>query len=80
MITNANGTQYRYLSSWDKRLHKPYDYMKEGLCSKIMSHKLWNTKNPFLRYILRFVESSMTLCLSTVNIVKNFFNYNYYNR
>ena len=58
MITNANGTRYSKYKKLDSTLHQPYDYENEGLLRRVMSHKLWNSKNPILQYILGFVERS----------------------
>ena len=80
MIQNPNGEHYKQYVYWDKKLHQPYDYKRYGLMNKIISHKLWNTKNPFLKYIIKFIEKSMIYALQEADMLKNFFNYNYWNR
>ena len=80
MEANANGTRYRNYYKWDKRHNEPYNYEVDGLRSKIMSHKIWSTKNKALRYIVDYIEKSLVFCLKATDQVKQFFNYNYYNR
>lgn len=80
MITNANGTRYSKYKKLNSTLHQPYDYENEGLLRRVMSHKLWNSKNPILQYILGFVERSMVFCMKVASDLENFYNYNHYNR
>lgn len=80
MIEKQNGDHYRMNKYWDNKLHAPYDYVERGLNKRIMSHKLWNTNNQFLRNILSFVETSIDYVMETADILFNFYNYNWKNR
>lgn len=79
-IQNPNGRHYEEYRHWNKLLHQPYDYKNEGLLNRIMSHKIWGTKNPFLKYILRFVESSLIYCMQSADQLAHFYDYNWRNR
>ena len=80
MESFQNGDHYRVNKNWDKRLHMPYDYKNKGLINHIMSHKLWNTKNELLKYLLNHVENSLIYVMETADILNNFYNYNWKNR
>lgn len=80
MISNANGTRYNRYRKWNSTLHQPYDYENDGLLKHIMSHKLWNSKNPVLQYILGYVEKSLVFCLKVASNLEHFYNYNRNNR
>lgn len=49
-----NGYRYKEYKSWEKSLHKPYDYEDKGLVNHIMSKKIHQTSNPVLKYILQY--------------------------
>lgn len=80
MISEANGTRFNNNRLWEHKLHAPYDYANEGLIKHIISPRLVNAKNPFLQYMLKFVESSFIFIMKYVDILQNYFNYNWKNR
>lgn len=80
MKIEDNGTRFRDYNLYGTQLHQPYDYKRYGLLSKIMSHKIWSTKNPVLRYILNIYEQELEFCMQYVDILHNFYNYNWKNR
>lgn len=80
MKIQENGTYTSRYRLWERKLHQPYDYAHDGLVNKILSHKIYNTTNPFLRYILNIYEQSLVYCMRYVDILANFINYNWRNR
>ena len=80
MKIRLNGTRYEYLRHYERRLHTPYDYRHEGLNKRIMSHKIYNTKNPILRSVLDVYEKNIVFILNYVDVLQNVFNYNWKNR
>ena len=80
MKTNPNGTRFSLYNSWSKQLNAPYDYERNGICNKTMSRKLWRSQNPFLQYMIDFVDKSLIFCRTTAQKLEHFFNYNFYNR
>lgn len=80
MKTFNNGYRYEYFRHYENKLHQPYDYKHNGLNNKILSNKLYNTKNPILKYILSIYENNIIFMLSYVDILQNIFNYNWKNR
>jgi hypothetical protein len=75
-----NGHRYNELSSFEKLKNNPYDYKNKGLIQHLMSPKIYNTKNPVLRYILKIYEQSIVYVLQYIDILKNYKNYTFYNR
>ena len=79
-VQNPNGHRFEEYRVWDKKLHMPYDYKRHGLLNHITSHKIWGTKNPFLKYILNYIERSLIYCMQAADDLANFYNYNWKNR
>ncbi len=80
MIIEANGNHFNTYRTWEHQLHRPYDYENEGLLKRIMSSRITESKNPILRYMLQFVETSLVFTMKYVDILQNYFNYNWKNR
>ena len=80
MKVRSNGFHQEYLRFYDRKLHAPYDYKHEGLNKRIMSHKIYNTKNPILKTVLDIYEKNIVFILNYVDILQNIFNYNWKNR
>lgn len=80
MKIRLNGTRYEYLRHYERKLHMPYDYKHEGINKRIMSHKIYNTKNPILRSVLVVYEKNIVFILNYVDVLQNIFNYNWKNR
>ena len=70
-----NGYKYKEYKSWEKSLHKPYDYEDKGLVNHIMSKKIHQTSNPVLKYILQYYEKSLVYCMKYIDILNNYKNY-----
>ncbi len=79
-VINNNGYRFEYLKKYEKKLHQPYDYRTNGLLNKILSHKVHQTKNPILKQVLNIYEKNIEFMMSYVDILQNFFNYNWKNR
>lgn len=79
MTINENGHRFFNNYKWEDLKNQPYDYAKHGLIKHLLSNKLLNTKNPILKYILTVYETSIIYMLKSVDILKNFHNYNWKN-
>ena len=80
MEIRTNGTRYANYSKWNKTKNEPYDYAKNGLLNKILSHKITETDNHILKTILSFYEKSFIFLMKYVDVLKNFKNYHWKNR
>ena len=76
----TNGTRFNSYRLFEKRLHTRYDYANDGLLKHLISRRIRDTKNPVLRYILNYMESSFIFAMKTVDILQNIHNYNWKNR
>lgn len=88
MIVSENGRYYDKYMLWEHKLHQPYDYRprdwqgpkEHPLLRKIMSHKILDSDNILLQYMLRIMEGSIVYCLNYIDILQNYLNYNWKNR
>ena len=80
MEIKNNGERYKYLKQYEKTLHEPYDYAKYGLNNKILSHKITNTSNIILQFVLNIYENNIIFLLKAIDNLQNIFNYNWKNR
>ena len=80
MRVNENGHRYVSYSRWERALHRPYDYANKGLMKRLVSNRLANTRNPITRYMMDIEEYSIVFVLKYIDILNNFFNYNWRNR
>lgn len=80
MEANANGTRFKNYYLWEDKKNMPYDYSREGLLKHIMSPVILNTKNPALKILLDYIESSMIFVMKYTDILKNFKNIHWKNR
>lgn len=82
MSTTLLPNRIRFDSYWkyEKKLHQPYDYRHKGLLNRIMSNKIWNTKNPILQACLTVYESGILMVLNWADALWNFHNYRFRNR
>lgn len=80
MIQRPNGTRYSYYYKLDKKLNEPYDYARNGVLNKIMSHQITSSPNPSLNIILQYFEKSLVFLMKYIDVLKNFKNIHYKNR
>ena len=80
MIHRANGTQYLGYRKWDSLKNAPYDYAQDGLLQHLISHRIYQSQNPVLRYVLSYYEKSIVFLLKYIDILKNFKNIHWLNR
>lgn len=80
MIQNPNGYRYNDNRLWSHKLHQPYDYANEGLNRRIMSHKIYNTKNTILHQFLTYYESCIIFILKYIDVLHHYKNYLWKNR
>lgn len=75
-----NGHRWINNDLWEKKLNQPYDYQKNGLLNKLLSHTIVETKNPVTQIVLQYYEKSLIFLMQYIDILKNFKNYNWKNR
>jgi len=80
MKIQDNGTYTGNYYVWERKLHQPYDYEHNGLVNRILSHKIHDTSNPFLKYMVDVYERSLVYCMKYIDMLANFINYNKWNR
>lgn len=80
MEANTNGNRFKNYYLWEDKKNMPYDYSREGLLKYIMSPVILNTKNPALKTLLNYIESSMIFVMKYTDILKNFKNIHWKNR
>jgi hypothetical protein len=80
MEIRNNGTRFYNYDKWENIKHCPYNYVKHGLLTHIMSNQIANTTNPTLKIILQYVESSLFFVMKYTDILKNFKNIHWKNR
>ena len=80
METNSNGTRFKNYYLWEDRKNMPYNYSRDGLLKNIISPVILNTKNPALKLLLNYVETSLIFVMKYTDILKNFKNIHWKNR
>lgn len=80
METYENGHRFTSCSLYESRLHEPYDYARDGLANKTLSHKIVETTNPLLQSILSYYEYALVFMLKFGDNLKQFKNFNWKNR
>lgn len=80
MRVYENGHRFTNYDRFERRLHQPYDYQKNGLIKHLVSHKITESKNRVLQYILMFIDRSLVHLLKYTDELKNFKNYLWKNR
>lgn len=79
MTINENGHRFVNNYKWEELKNQPYNYAQNGLIKHLLSHKIVESKNPILQYILSFYENSIIYFFKSVDILKNFHNFNWKN-
>ena len=79
-IKLANGTRYINYCEWESRKQTLYNYKKNGLLKRILSHVILDSNNEALNIILKFYEGSIIFLLSYVDELKYFKNPHWKNR
>lgn len=80
MISRPLGSRYNNYYLFEKKLHQPYDYERNGLMNKIISNKISNSQNSILKVMLQYYEKSLIFVMKYVDRLKHFKNYNWVNR
>lgn len=80
MTYNDNGNRYKHYQHWENAKNAPYDYERYGLLNKILSNKIYNTTNDYLKVILNYYEKSLVFVMKYVDRLKNFKNSYWKNR
>lgn len=76
----TNGFKYESYRLYETQLHRRYDYTNHGLLKLLISPRLRNTRNPILKYMLSYMESCLVFTMKYVDVLQNFYNYNWKNR
>ena len=75
-----NGDRFKNYYKWEKSVQTPYKYDRDGLCKHILSRRVAETENPFLRVILVHYENSISFVLRYIDKLKHFKNFYWSNR
>lgn len=78
-VRENNKRNYDY-KLWEVTKNTPYDYERYGLLKRLMSAKITGTSNSITKFILKFAEDSMIMCMKYVDHLKNFKNIHWKNR
>lgn len=76
----TNGTKFNAYRLFETHLHARYDYANDGLLRHLISPRIRDTKNPVLKYMMHYIESSLVFAMKSVDILQNIHNYNWKNR
>jgi hypothetical protein len=79
MEIRENGHRFANNYKWEDLKHQPYEYAQKGLIKHLLSHKITETKNPVLRYVLDFYEYCIIYFFKSADYLKNFHNFNWKN-
>ena len=79
MEIRENGHRFTNNYKWEDLKHQPYQYAQKGLIKHLLSHKITETKNPVLRFVLDFYEYCIVYFFKSADILKNFHNFNWKN-
>jgi len=80
MEIRKNGTRFYDYIKWENKKHQPYDYERYGLLKHLMSHKIIESKNTTLQYLLSVIEESLIMVMRMVDRLKHFKDYAWTNR
>lgn len=80
MIVYNNGYRWKDVCLWEKRLHTPYDYERNGLLKLLLSPAITSSKNPVLKMMTYYIEKSVVLLMKGTDVLRNFKNPNWRNR
>lgn len=80
MTYNDNGNRYKHYQHWENVKNAPYDYERYGLLNKILSNRIYNTTNEYLKIILNYYEKSLVFVMKYVDRLKHFKNPYWKNR
>jgi hypothetical protein len=74
-----NYRHYDY-GRWEAKKNQPYDYARHGFFKHIMSHKIIESENETLQYLLKYLENSFIMVMKFVERLQHFKDYAYTNR
>ena len=80
MEAHTNGQHYYNYCKWERKKHSPYDYERNGLLNKLLSHKIVESENHALQYLLNYIEKSFVILMKYTERMQNFKHYAYSNR
>lgn len=75
-----NGEQFKYNWKLSNLKHQPYAYKRKGILNKVLSNKIYNTKNKLLKAVLVKYEELIQFWFECADILGNFQNYREKNR
>lgn len=73
-IKNDNYSRFKYYGLWESRKNVPYNYERDGLLSKILSHKIAKSTNIPLQIILQYYEKSLIFLMKYTDRLRYFKN------
>lgn len=75
-----NGYRFRNFYMYERKKHQPYDYRRKGLLNRILSNKVYNSKNKVLQAVLQEYNRVIMMWMDYADILWNFKNARFKNR
>lgn len=75
-----NGKRFDHYYKYEQKRHQPYDYRHKGLLNRIMSNKIYNSKNKVLQAVLAEYNKIIMLWMNYADVLWNFKNPRFRNR
>lgn len=76
---HKNGYKWRDYYKYNKEIHRPYDYAREGLLKQLLPQRYIESKNTVFQAALKVIEVPFTFLLKQIDILNNFKNYHWWN-
>lgn len=77
MEIRENGHRFENNYKWEDLKNQPYNYAREGLVKHLLSHKITDSTNPIIKYILKYYETCIIYFFKSADYLKNFHNFNW---
>ena len=73
-------SRFKCYGLWESRKNVPYNYERDGLLNKILSHKIVESTNTPLQIILQYYEKSLIFLMKYTDKLRYFKNPHWNNR
>ena len=80
MQINENGHRFANYYKWEDLKNQPYNYAQKGIVKYLLSSRIVESKNKFLKFVLSFYEYCIIYMMKSVDYIKHFKNFNWKNR
>ena len=75
-----NGKQFEENWRYNTLKHQPYAYKRKGIINKVLSNKIYDTKNTLLKAVLNVYEGILQFWFDSVDVLGHYINYREKNR